>query len=178
MQNKDYYKQKDFLSTQGLVYRKKNNPHFSSRLRNFILLSITIFAFTIGSFGAGFLWGTNLQNRAPHQNVAEQIILVRKNEDRVIRRPAPQPIQPTQNGRQQPLDQKPFFTVQLITHTSERLAQENMRKLKGKGLAPFMIRDGRHFVIHAGRYDNIRIARNRLPFYRRFYADSFVRRMQ
>ncbi len=195
MRNKESYRQKDLFANEGHLYKKKNCGLSSvPRMRNLLVISVFVIIGTICSFGAGFFYGTHRyridanieKNRIQQPDKPQRVSLakyIRKEKD-IRKEDARIAVLPPKREDKKletlpPKERKKtVFTVQLVTYKSQNRALQKISKLKKKGLDPLLIKDGKFFIICAGKYDSWRSAKNRLPYYRKLHNDSFVRKLK
>jgi septal ring-binding cell division protein DamX len=84
---------------------------------------------------------------------------------------APAPRQPAQVAL---APDKPY-TIQIVTHRKQELAEQEVAKLRRMGYVSFIIPSGDYFQVCAGQYANKEEARRDLSFFASRFKDCFLR---
>ena len=66
------------------------------------------------------------------------------------------------------------YSIRLVTYSNNRYAQKEVKQLNHKGLNGFYLKDGKHYVVYSGFYNNKECAKEKLIFFRKQYKDCFI----
>lgn len=165
-----------FAFDQGQRDIKKRNT-IVVPLDTFLLLGIVVVLLFILSFSLGVERGRKIAERYLAEKNKGSLEFVDENQNQ-----QEEPVAVVKDNTEQVVEKEEKkeseYIIQLVTYLKEKIAIEEVEKLKKEGYPVYVSKKGEYTVILLGGFKNQEEAQKNMQILRKKYKDCFIRRLK